>query len=221
MKKRHAIISFIGILGILILYFIVDDDKVVNILTLFQSIFAFFTLMIAVVLFDRYQVGSKLNDKTLEIVIEYIEFLKKQTILLETYKYNKKTLEKNGFLVVQFKSDSKCSNMVKWKVFINFKSYFFFYREFIKYISSPWMPKEIVQASKFLILNNNNKNYSKDSIKDNCFILNFCGNDVDNDDLLILENIKDAEQLGYNISKLMETLNKWIKKQASDINFHV
>lgn len=44
--------------------------------------------MIAIVLFYRYQAGSKLNDKNLNVVIEHVEFLQKRTIILESYIYS-------------------------------------------------------------------------------------------------------------------------------------
>ena len=72
MKKRHFIISLIGLIIITSLYFIIKEESIVLILSLSQTIFSFITLIIAIVLFDRYQAGNKLNDKTLNIVIEYV-----------------------------------------------------------------------------------------------------------------------------------------------------
>lgn len=65
MKKRHFIISITGLSLITLLYFIINNENIVITLSLSQTIFSFITLMIAIVLFDRYQVGSKLNDKTI------------------------------------------------------------------------------------------------------------------------------------------------------------
>lgn len=81
MKVRHFIISLIGLILILSSYFIFKDENIVLILTLSQTIISYITLMIAIVLFDRYQAGSKLNDKTLNVVMEYVEFLQKKTII--------------------------------------------------------------------------------------------------------------------------------------------
>ena len=92
MKKRHFIISITGLSLITLLYFIINNENIVIILSLSQAIFSFITLMIAIVLFDRYQAGSKLNDKTINIVIEYIEFLRRSTIIAEIHKYEKKKL---------------------------------------------------------------------------------------------------------------------------------
>ena len=92
MKIRHFIISLVGLVLLLSLYFIFKDENIVLILTLSQSIISYITLMIAIVLFDRYQAGSKLNDKTLNVVMEYVEFLQKRTIILESYIYSNKKI---------------------------------------------------------------------------------------------------------------------------------
>jgi len=221
MKKRHFIISLIGLIIITSLYFIIKEESIVLILSLSQTIFSFITLMIAIVLFDRYQAGNKLNDKTLNIVIEYVEFLQRKTILLESYGSSKEKIRKNEFEIINFQSSIENSSISKDKIYVNFKSFFFFYREFVKYINSPWMPDEIKKASSFLKPADNNKIYNLDKIKSSCIILNFAGNDVDYEDLVIFNDIEDKEMLYTKINNLMNTIEKWIKKQASDINFHI
>ncbi len=221
MKIRHFVISIVGIIIILLVYLILKNENIVLILTLGQTIISYITLMIAIVLFDRYQAGSKLNDKTLNIVMDYIEFLQRKTIILESYGYSNKKMEKNGFKIIDFHSNQNNNNISSDKIYVNFKSFFFFYREFVKYINSPWMPKEIKNASIFLKPLDNNKLYNLNTIKSDCKILNFAGNETDYEDLVIFNDIENEKLLYLKINNLMETIEKWIKKQASDINFHI
>lgn len=221
MKTRHFIISLIGLILILALYFIFKNENIVLILTLSQTIISYITLMIAIVLFDRYQAGSKLNDKTLNVVMEYVEFLQKKTIILESYIFSNKKIQKDGFKIIDFRSNQDNKNLTDNKVYVNFKSFFFFYRDFIKYVNSPWMPQEIKNASKFLKPANNNRIYNLDKIKTDCKILNFVGYETDYVDLVIFSEIENEQLLYLNINNLMMVIEKWIKNQASDINFHI
>lgn len=221
MKKRHLAISIIGIATILLLYFIIKDEEIVKILTLVQALFSFITLMIAIILFDRYQVGSKLNDKTLNVVLEYVEFLKKVIIIAEIHNYNqkKKGLEKNGFTIIKFESNN-IINKYDQELFIDFISFMEFYSNFSKYIESPWMPKEIFEASKFLQLKDKNTIYNPEFIDNNCIILTFSLTDKSKG-LMKIDDSENLEKFNENIENLMNVITKWVKKQASDINFHI
>lgn len=221
MKIRHFIISLVGLVLLLSLYFIFKDENIVLILTLSQTIISYITLMIAIVLFDRYQAGSKLNDKTLSVVMEYVEFLQKRTIILESYIYSNKKIQKNGFKIMDFHSNQDDKNVAYNKVYINFKSFFFFYRDFVKYFNSPWIPQEIKDASTFLKPLDNNRIYNLDKIKSDCKILNFAGYNTDYEDLVIFKEIENEQLLYLKINNLMKTIEKWVKKQAADINFHI
>lgn len=221
MKTRHFAFSIIGFILILLLYFIFKNENIVVILTLGQTIISYITLIIAIVLFDRYQAGSKLNDKTLNIVIEYIEFLQKKTIILESYTYLKNKIQKEGFKIIDFHTNTVNERLSVNKVYVNFKSFFFFYRDFIKYINSPWMPLEIKKASNFLKPLNDNKIYNLDKIKSNCKILSFAGYEMDCENLVVFNDFENEKILYSKINSLMETIEKWIKKQAPDINFHI
>ena len=221
MKVRHFIISLIGLILILSSYFIFKDENIVLILTLSQTIISYITLMIAIVLFDRYQAGSKLNDKTLNVVMEFVEFLQKKTIILESYIYSNKKIQKNGFKILDFRSNQDNKNLTNNKVYINFKSFFFFYRDFIKYFNSPWMPQEIKNASEFLKPLDSNRIYNLDTIKNDCKILNFAGCNTDYEDLVIFNEIENEQLLYLKINNLMLIIEKWVRKQASDINFHI
>ena len=176
--------------------------------------------MIAIVLFDRYQAGSKLNDNTLNIVIEYIEFLRKSIIIAEIYKYEKKKLEKNGFTIVHFDSKNKVIEKDNTKLFVDFTSFMVFYNDLSKYIESPWMPKEIKEASKFLQLKEKNTVYNPKYIKEDCLILTFSISEEKNG-LMTIENSNNLKEFNKNVINLMNALNTWIKQQASDINFEI
>lgn len=225
MKKRHLIILLIGLLFIFGLYFFLNEEELVQILSISQTIFAFITLMIAIVLFDKYQAGSKLNDKTLEIVMEYIEFLKKTTIIAEIHNYSNNKIQKEGFLIVKIQSNQGKSSLTvdtceDRKLFVDFISFLSFYDNIKKFIESPWMPKEIKKASEFLNLKDKNTIYKPSHIKENCIILTF--DIIDNSKgLLILEDAKILDDFYNNIANLTKTINKWIKSQASDINFYI
>ena len=83
------------------------------------------------------------------------------------------------------------------------------------------MPKDIIKASLFLKPNDVNNLEHLNQIKENILILQICGNDFTNDDLMPLNNVTNIVELEKNISNLMNTLNKWINKQAIKINFHI
>lgn len=221
MKLRYYIISIIGIILIIILYFNIDTDDIVNVLTLAQTIFAFVTLIIAFIFYDRYNAGSKLNDKTLDVVIDFVEFLTKTPLLLETYRYSNGTLEKQGFSIIQFKSNLKLNKIDNYRLLVNGKAFIKYYAKLIGYLNSPWLPDEIVQAATFLKLNDVNVTEYMENIKENINLLQVCNSDFDNEYLVSLNNISDYKELEKNIAKLMYTINKWVNKQASNINFHV
>ena len=83
------------------------------------------------------------------------------------------------------------------------------------------MKRHEKEASLFLTPKKDYKRYSLDTIKEDCTVLNFCGNDVDYEDLVIFDDFENIDELCKKINNLMKTLNLWIKEQASDINFHV
>lgn len=179
------------------------------------------TLIIAFIFYDRYNAGSKLNDKTLDVVIDFVEFLTKTPLLLETYRYSNGTLEKQGFSIIQFKSNLKLNKIDNYRLLVNGKAFIKYYAKLIGYLNSPWLPDEIVQASTFLKLNDVNVTEYMENIKENINLLQVCNSDFDNEYLVSLNNISDYKELEKNIAKLMYTINKWVNKQASNINFHV
>ncbi len=221
MKIKYYLISIIGISLIVLLYFNISSNDIVNILTLTQTIIAFITLMIALIFYDRYNAGVKLNDKTLDIVIDYIEFLSKTTLLLEQHEYKNSKIEKCGFSIINFKSKVTLDKNLNYRLLVNAKSFIKFYATLSKYLNSPWMPKDIIKASLFLKPNDVNNLEHLNQIKENILILQICGNDFTNDDLMPLNNVINIVELEKNISNLMNTLNKWINKQAIKINFHI
>lgn len=225
MRKRHLIISLIGLVFLISLYFIFKEEEVVKALSLMQTIFAYITLMIAIVLFDRYQAGNKLNDKTIDVVVGYIEFLKKTTIIGEIHNYNNKKRQKEGFLIIGFKSNQSESslnveNYDERKLFVDFISFMSFYNNLNRFVESPWMPKEIIEASEFLKLKDKNTVYNPATLKQECIILTFTITD-DSKGLLVLEDAETLNKFYSNISNLTKVINKWIKNQASDINFYI
>lgn len=215
------IFSITGIAVIITLYFIFDSTLLVNILSLTQTLISYITLMIAFTLYDRYSAGNKLNNKTLDIVIDYVEFLSKNTLLLESYKYKNGKIQKNGFSIIDFKSDLNLNENNQIRVLVNAKSFIKFYASLVKYINSPWMPEEIKSVSTFLKPGEVNNLEHFDELKENVLLLQICGNEFNNEDLMKLNNINNYQELEDSVVKLMETINDWINKQASYINFHI
>lgn len=70
-----------------------------------------------------------------------------------------------------------------------------FYNSFSKYIESPWMPKEIKSASKFLQLKEENTVYNPKYIKGDCLILTFSMVEKENG-LMTIENSNNLKE--YN-----------------------
>ena len=161
-----------------------------------------------------------MNDKRINIVIEYIEFLRRSTIIAEIHKYEKKKLEKNGFSIIHFDSNNKIREEDNKKLFVDFISFMEFYNSFSKYIELPWMLKEIKSASKFLQLKEKNTVYNPKYIKEDGLILTFSMVDKENG-LITIKNSNNLKKFNENIVNLMNVLNKWIKQQASDINFEI
>lgn len=221
MKIKYYIISIIGIFLIILLYFTINSDDIVNILTLTQTVLAFITLMIAFIFYDRYNAGNKLNDKTLDIVIDYIEFLSRTTLLLEKFEYKNKKIQKYGFTIINFKSELTLDKNLNYRLLVNAKAFIKFYATLCKYLNSPWMPKEIIKASSFLKPDDINNLEHLDQLKENVLILQICGNDFNNEELMPLNNITNSAELVKNISNLMKVLNKWVNKQAIKISFHI
>ena len=223
MKIKHVIILLIGICLIICAPLFIKDNGLITILTISQTLFAFITLVLAIVLFDRYQVGTKLNNETVDLIIEYIKFLKSVTLLIQEYTYDEK-VTKIGFRIVNFNKDS-VSNVKKSskKMYVDFETYIGFYRELTKFINSPWMPKEIFEMScmfdgKFVM-----KTYEKNKLKEDFFVLNFVGYESALEDELVvmLDGIDSCEKLSKNIEKLLAGIEKWIKNQAADINIRM
>ena len=222
MKKIFVyIFSIVGIVVIITLYFIFDSTMLVNILSLTQTLISYITLMIAFTLYDRYSAGNKLNNKTLDIVIDYVEFLSKNTFLLESYKYKNGKNQKTGFSIIDFKSDLNLTENNQTKLLINAKSFIKFYASMVQYINSPWMPEEIKLVSAFLKPREINNLEHFDELKEDILLLQVCGNEFNNEDLMKLNNINNYQELEDSIIKLMDTINDWINKQASNINFHI
>lgn len=225
MRKKHLIILIIGLLFIFLAYLYSREEKLNQILLVSQTIFAFITLMIAIVLFDKYQAGNKLNNKTLDTVIEYIEFLQKTTIIAEFHKHGDNKIQMEGFSIIKIKSNQSNSilNINGYEdspLFVNFISFLSFYNSINRFIESPWMPKVIRDASEFLNLKGSNTIYNPINLKEDCIILTFGISDSDNG-LLVLEDAKKLDIFYNNITNLTETINSWIKSQASDINFYI
>ena len=83
------------------------------------------------------------------------------------------------------------------------------------------MPQEIKNASEFLKPLDSNRIYNLDTIKNDCKILNFAGCNTDYEDLVIFNEIENEQLLYLKINNLMLIIEKWVRKQASDINFHI
>ena len=226
MKWKYTILIIVGVISIICVPFIVDGNITTNVLSVLQTLFSFITLMIAITLFDKYQAGTSLNNQTINLVIEYIDFLKKSKLLLNEYVGGKKI----GFKFVLFEKNNDSNkdyiNISNSNLYIYFGTYLSFYSELVKYINSPWMPKKIYDVSKFL-LTHSSKAYSVNELKGNFCIMDFPG--YDNLDagykgpekLVVLDDIDTVEKLEKSIDTLLENIEKWIKKQANDINIRM
>lgn len=224
MKWKYIILIIVGVISIICVPFIIDCNIITNVLSVFQTLFSFITLMIAITLFDKYQAGTSLNNQTIKLVIEYIDFLKKSKLLLDEYAGGEKT----GFRLVLFEKNNNKDyiNISKSNLYIYFGTYLSFYSELVKYINSPWMPKRIYDVSKFLITHSS-KAYSVNELKGNFCIMNFPGyDDLDAGykgpkKLVVLDDIDTVEKLEKSIDILLENIEKWIKNQANDINIRM
>ena len=129
--------------------------------------------------------------------------------------------QKNGFSIIDFKSDLNLNENNQIRLLVNAKSFIKFYASLVKYINSPWMPEEIKSVSTFLKPGEVNNLEHFDELKENVLLLQICGNEFNNEDLMKLNNINNYQELEDSVVKLMETINDWINKQASYINFHI
>lgn len=222
MKIKHIVILLIGICLIICAPLFIDGNNLITLMTIFQSLFAFITLVLALTLFDRYQAGTKLNNQTIDLVIEYIKFLKIQTLLIQEYEYDGKATKK-GFGITSFdKSNIRSIKESDNVIYIDFGSYVGFYNELTKFINSPWMPKEIFDLSQIFVSEMSLKAYKKNEIKKDFSILSFAGYESKlEDELVTLNKINNCEELSKNIEKLLVGIEKWVKMQAADINIRM
>lgn len=226
MNWKHIALIIVGIIAILLASFIATENIVLNVYSILQTLFSFITLMIAMTLFDKYQAGTNLNNQTINLVIEYITFLKKTKLLLNEYI----SKEKIGFELVSFEKEvDRTKNgisMSKSNLYIYFGTYLDFCSELTKYINSPWMPKKIYDASNFLVTHGS-KAYSIDELKGSFCIMYFPGyKDLDAGykgprKIIVLDNVDTVEKLKKNIDVLLKNIEKWIKTQATDINIRM
>lgn len=218
MKK--SIIVLIGFFIIIVsLYFFLDEIKVNIIISLLAVLCSFLTLLIALQLFDKYNAGSKFLDKNINIVVEYIDFLKTNFFILKHYRFEKTDLNLYGFKLLEFSSNIKNDLIFKdTKVYYDMDSFILFNDQANKYLNSVWMPKDIKEASNFLRAKESHNVFGLKSIKEHISILYFGANkDKTENEINILFEYDKVDILTNNINNLMLTIKNWINKQASDI----
>jgi len=223
MKFKNVILLFI-FSGLLIICNIVLNKEVMEtIISLVSVLCNFATLLIAISLFDKYNVGSKLIENNIKIVNEYVEFLKKYSFTLNHYTYSSKNknIELYGFSIVNMDRENSNNNIfINSKMYFELESYFEFYNLLCNYTKSIWMPREIKDASEFLMLESHINIMNKNQLKGRVSILENYSHKLKKDVFMKDEDylVKDF----YNdINNLLNTIRKWINKQAPDVSIDI
>lgn len=222
MKKKIFILLPILCLILFIGYIFLDQEKLDILLSIFSFICTFTTLMIAVSLFDKYNAGSKIIDKNIEIVISYLEFLNKSKFTINAFKKNdNKQMESYAIGIMNFndRTENNDNSILDYNtpLYYCFESYWDFSYKLNDFLNSNWMPKEIKVASEFLKLPNIMERYTLEEVSESNIITLTITPKKKNDDLIKIPANITLNMFLENNFELRKCIKKWLKSQANDI----
>lgn len=205
-------------------YYITEFEKSIEFSSMLLSTFAtIFTLIVALLLYDRFGGRSKAIDNQLKIVLELIEFLRTNKVNIESFGEPEKLtwfiwFSKDMSLfrkVPNFKYDKN-----KFVILRVGKDHLIPY-EILRIINDFWLPDEIRKKMEFLEFRSGTFMDEHDFDKKNYVFLNF---HHENQDYFLVSESYTFEQLLTNIEDLMNTIKSWIKRNTNikiDLNYSV
>lgn len=227
MKANFTRISITTLLIIFIstiLFLIIKSElntstiKDISVLT-----YSTFTLIIALLLFDRFDYRKKIFEKKLEATLILLSEIKSTKIKIS---YNNK-LDNRFFGGSSFLIDKKRLDVPFLKEHIDFKtkitydpSNFFEYKEKIAlHISNPFMPKEIVKSLSFLSIGHlksisNDIEYKNKNVK---ILFNHSGKNPPTDDNILSKPSIEMEFGTFieNYINIQNSIENWIDKHSN------
>lgn len=177
-----------------------------------------FTLIIALLLFDRFDYRKKIYEKKLQIVIELIEFLKKTRLQISQKSKEKEILYVGGLIVDR----NLISNFKKGELDFNSKIIFDindvhkYFEEIEIYKVNPFMPKSIAKSLEFVGIQ---PLYGKPEI-DEEYISNFTKISINSkQDFLKIEGCSKPEK-EISLTEFLDSYLKTLNEIESWINMH-
>ncbi len=224
-KYISKILIVISIVYVLIIYFTIRESyfnstSVNDIVTITTS---FITLIIVLLLFDRFDYRRIIFEKKLNLVLELLEFIKSTNI---HFKYSNNATSKSsfGFININEKEINFC---LKKEKLIDENSFVLFHYEELnngyfqkisKFYSNPYLPKELLSSLEFLIINSLEGIEEKDKYKQNHVKLTINRNpkDLNNTENWYkpFKEIK-AGEFFHNHLKLFNDIVNWIDKHSN------
>ncbi|WP_394775867.1 hypothetical protein [Flavobacterium sp.] len=221
MSKNFTSIS---IKLIILAYFIVTiliikesyfDSTVIKDISLITS--SFCTLIIAILLFDRFDYRKKIFDKKLDIVLSLLEDLKSTSIMLLYVNKPKEIWYAAGSRII----DKKQLNIKHLKETIDFSccvliqpsNFAKYLRKIELYKANPFMPKEIVKSLNFI--SHCPLHAIEDDTKYNSHYIQVSFNDRDNKNYSLDSWYRTADSMTFEILIMgyincLDNIEKWI-----------
>lgn len=217
------IITYVVIISIFIKYSEFNSDTIKDVFLITTS---FTTLIIALLLFDRFNFRKIVFEKKLNLVIELIELIKATKI---SFDYNN-ILDKKNMMGSLFIDRNEINTFLKAN-HLNNNSFVVFeiknvnnYLDCVKKIKgNPFFPKELIKSLTFLNNNyfesiENNEIYQNESVN---IFFNYEKNNDENIFVRFENDIKLKEFLN-NYLNLLNEIEIWINKYSNfeiDLNF--
>jgi len=173
------------------------------------AIASLFTLVIALILYQRFGIESRFIERQTDKTLELVDIIKGKVINVKTKKYN---------YFLRFKIDDK--NILKEKfydylnpkiIIIKHNDYEIFTRSLYEIRKSYWLPKEIKEKMGFLIIYGHKK-LSDDSNSEKYARLNF-ENDNSGDYVLPMPEMTVADYIKKK-NELTKSIENWLSKHS-------
>jgi hypothetical protein len=226
--KIFSIPIFVLLISYIILrstnYYINDLKQSLEFSSLILSALAsIFTLIIALLLYDRLGTRSKTIENQMKIVLELIDFMRTNKINVETFGsphnfeyfiwYTKDQSifrnipgyenNKNKFVALRYGKHSKIPIQIQ------------------DVINDLWLPSVIMKKLEFIQFKSGEIIHESKVDKSNYVFLKF---GKENQEYLLCQNEMTYEHLLINIEDLVSSIKKWVKQNANikiDLNFSV
>ncbi|MFB3386600.1 hypothetical protein [Flavobacterium sp. LAR06] len=223
MKKFFLFIFLVSLIiafiSILIVHDNLVDEKVTLIVELINVSQVFISIYIAYLLYDRFGTSKKILDKQSDIILEYLEEIKKLKIQIYFIKNDKVHIEMSGSIsknlyLFRSQTDLQRTVLVKSNYFSSDEKIKRLY-ELINHPLFPISIKEELEIFNYQVLTSTFSNKKE----------NFAFMSFENETEFELEDWRmpgnhneesfTLEQFTYKIENLLNTLENWVNKESS------